>query len=212
MKELLTPPFLLEAHHQEQVIKHKNTVLSFNYSLDKSDGFINNVDIDKWINIHGYVGNLENQYAEPPIFGMDSDNIDENDPRLIFTKTYRVANEIVNHIQPLPSMVDSISFYGHSLSAADYSYFESLFDMYHIYSSNVSLYFYFGAFANSDDPAENEKNASMNNKLRRQMTTNVYNLLSHYGKSLRENHGNNLFHRLLLENRIHIIARKGDRR
>lgn len=212
LKELLTPPFLLEASHQKKAMKHKNSVLSFNYSLDKSDEFINNVNIDKWINIHGYVGNSENQYAETPIFGMDSGNIGEKDPRIIFTKTYRVANEIVNYVQPLPSVVESISFYGHSLSTADYSYFESLFDMYHIYSSNVSLYFYFGAFANSDDPIEDELNASMNNELRRQMTTNVYNLLSHYGKSLKENHGNNLFHRLLLENRIHIIAKKGDRR
>lgn len=212
LKALLTPSFLLEAPHQEQATKHKNSILSFNYSLSNDDDFINDVSIDRWINIHGYVGSKGNMDASLPIFGIDSTDIDENDPRIIFTKTFRVANGVVNHVQPLPKQVDSISFYGHSLSQADYSYFESLFDTYHIYSSDVSLYFYFGAFANSDDPEEDKINTSMNNELRRQMATNVYNLLSHYGKSLKENHGNNLFHRLLLENRIHIIARKGDRR
>lgn len=212
LKELLTPPFLLEASHQKKAMKHKNSILSFNYSLSNDDDFINDVSIDRWINIHGYVGSKGNMDASLPIFGIDSTDIDENDPRIIFTKTFRVANGVVNYVQPLPKQVDSISFYGHSLSQADYSYFESLFDTYHIYSSDVSLYFYFGAFANSDDPEEDKRNTSMNNELRREMTTNVYNLLAHYGKSLKENHGNNLFHRLLLENRIHIIERKGDRK
>lgn len=208
LDELLTPMFLLEWQHQKKSIKHTSSILSFNYSLDKSDDFVYNMNIDKWINIHGYVGNEKGEYANSPIFGIDSNNINESDPRIVFTKTFRVANGIVNYIQPLPKQVDSISFYGHSLSEADYSYFESLFDMYHVYSSKVSLYFYFGAFS----PESSIKWEEKNSKLRRQMTVKIYNLFSHYGKSLKENHGANLFHRLLLENRIHVIDRRGDRR
>lgn len=39
--------------------------------------------------------------------------------------------------------VDVITFIGHSLSRADYSYFETIFDKYHIYDSNTKLEFYY---------------------------------------------------------------------
>lgn len=197
------------------------TVLSFNYSLDIIDGFMEGVNrIKEWINIHGYVGNERKLCYRCPIFGIDSKQIDENDNRIIFTKTSRVANEITNFVKPLPQKVDHLVFYGHSLSEADYSYFESLFDMYDLYSSKISLYFYFAEYDvpkginKLDEHRKNivlEQIAENNDMLRREMTTKVYKLFNHYGRSLKQNHGDNLFHRLLLESRVHVIERHGDR-
>lgn len=195
----------------------EETVLSFNYSTSDDDNYVNNPNIREWINIHGYVGvnnSLSNSNYEKPIFGIDSSDISENDPRIPFTKTFRVATEINNHLKPLPPKVDALVFYGHSLSEADYSYFEALFDLYNIYSSKVILCFYYGTYCISNvlDAEKRRKREMLNNQLCKEITINIYNLLAHYGRSLRENHGENLFHRLLLEGRIHIIPREGDRK
>lgn len=192
------------------------TVLSFNYSSNISDNYINflKFNIHKWINIHGYVGKNENDYYEKPIFGIDSTEVLENDPRIIFTKTFRVATEINNHLESLPKTIDLLAFYGHSLAEADYSYFEALFDMYDLYSSDIVLCFYYGAYLVSDKMSSEEKQECKvkNNNLCIETTTNIYNLLRHYGSSLKENHGDNLLHRLLLEGRIKIFPREGDRK
>ena len=81
----------------------------------------------------------------------------------------------------------TLKFYGHSLSAADYSYFQSIFDYYNLYSnSNISLNFYYSE--------------------RHEQTDAIYRLINIYGKSLsNKEQGKNLIHKLLLENRLNII-------
>ena len=80
-----------------------------------------------------------------------------------------------------------IKFYGHSLSEADYSYFQSIFDYYHIYdNSNVSLLFYYSEGYEQID--------------------SIYKLINDYGKTMiNQDQGKNLIHKLLLENRLKII-------
>jgi len=40
-----------------------------------------------------------------------------------------------------PEKLGTINFFGHSLSKADYSYFQAIFDLYNIYSSEINLIF-----------------------------------------------------------------------
>lgn len=79
-----------------------------------------------------------------------------------------------------------IKFYGHSLSEADYSYFQSIFDYYDLYeNTNVSLTFYYSEGYEQNDA--------------------IYGLISEYGKTLtNKEQGKNLIHKLLLENRLKI--------
>ncbi len=79
-----------------------------------------------------------------------------------------------------------IKFYGHSLSEADYSYFQSIFDYYNLYSNDkVSLVFYYSKGYEQYEA--------------------IYKLINVYGRTLaNENQGKNLMHKLLLENRLKI--------
>ena len=72
-------------------------------------------------------------------------------------------------------------------SEADYSYFQSIFDYYNLYSnSNISLNFYYSEGYEQTDA--------------------IYRLINIYGKSLsNKEQGKNLIHKLLLENRLNII-------
>ena len=71
------------------------------------------------------------------IFGIDEKAI-ESDYLRIFTKTYRLMQSGDNISQGLPpkTKLEKIKFFGHSLSEADYSYFQSIFDYYEIYSNS----------------------------------------------------------------------------
>ena len=73
------------------------------------------------------------------------------------------------------------------MSEADYSYFQSIFDYYNLYSNNnVSLLFYYSEGYEQTDA--------------------IYNLINEYGKTLsNKEQGKNLLHKLLLENRLKII-------
>ncbi len=127
------------------------------------------------------------------IFGIDdtliqSENL--NSDLRLFSKTYRkmlVAGEPANILPPKDTKSLEIKFYGHSLSEADYSYFQSIFDYYDLYgNSNISLNFYYSKGYEQYD--------------------NIYALISAYGKSLNnKEQGKNLIHKLLLENRLKII-------
>ena len=50
-----------------------------------------------------------------------------DDPRIIFTKPFRLMDNHVNIIRSkkFQDDINVITFYGHSLASADYSYFES---------------------------------------------------------------------------------------
>lgn len=213
------------------------SVLSFNYTLLKDDisfyrikdifcskgkEFVDSKDytentldsiLDNWLNIHG------NAIDTSIIFGIDSNIVNnlkhsslEYNLEIKFTKTFRVAlNNSLRSINPLSNNINLITFYGHSLSSADFSYFESIFDMYNLYSSDLKLEFFYGTY----DFTWEEKNHkdidyfkllkyvnNQNDSIKQSLMTNIYNLLNDYGSSLSNNHGDNLLHRLLLEGRI----------
>ncbi|WLC95321.1 AbiH family protein [Limosilactobacillus reuteri] len=190
-------------------------VISFNYSLDArfgqmmiDDGFA----LNSWTNIHG-VASYNNKDAEhyinsihgtrlkklpSPIFGIDNHDILEdsfdNDLRLLFTKSYRLVNsEIHSQISSsICSDCDAIIFYGHSLGRADYSYFETLFDDSNLYHSKTRLIFY---YFEGDTPLEN----------RERYTSNVVSLLTNYGQTLSNIHGENIVNKLVLEHRLEVL-------
>ena len=218
------------------------SILSFNYTLTEentknikispSDTFMLStsdelstplVDIlNTWVNIHGKVDN-ERIHEKPIIFGIDLNtvnklNINSSECKLEvkFTKTFRTAiNNFSHSTISLPQTIDLITFYGHSLSSADFSYFESIFDMYNLYNSNLKLEFYYGTYSFLHEAFVHkieEKSKffkyfgdyinNQNDQNRQTLMTNVYRLLENYGSSLNNNHGSNLLHRLLLEGRI----------
>lgn len=172
---------------------HSVNILSFNYTalfdiLEVQSPCVYN-------NVHGKL--CLNQCSEKCsscniIFGIDDTFIqsqDENFEIHKFSKTYRkmLYANIETRVLPAKDNMLEIKFYGHSLSEADYSYFQSIFDYYNIYeNSKVSLMFYYSkGFEQTDE---------------------VYRLINNYGKTLsNKNQGRNLTHKLLLENRLKII-------
>lgn len=185
-------------------------VLSFNYTLSNQDDYIKTLNIEKWINIHGYLGAIFNgewKYTNIlPIIGIDSANIkDISDPKYSFTKTYRTLLRETTSQQKLPDTVNSIIVYGHSLSFSDYSYFESLFDMYDLYNSNLILKFYYGTFNFYNLPANSTERFQLEQKnleIQQNSVDQIMHLIMHYGATLHNNHGNNLYSKLILEGRL----------
>ncbi|EEJ71497.1 AbiH family protein [Lactobacillus ultunensis] len=192
-------------------------VLNFNYSLDESDFLemaIPNVHVNSWTNIHGIADYAKKSVqSSPPIFGIDShdifpsrrgEGVDFNDPRIFFTKAYRLINNHVNDIRnsSFQKNVDVITFMGHSLNKADYSYFETIFDMYDIFHSNVKLEFYYykgyNKFSIVEDPKLKIKQSE------RETIKKVVNLLTTYGETLKNEHGENIVNKLMLEQRLDV--------
>lgn len=181
-------------------------VLSFNYSLDEKfieiiDNEIDDYRLKSWSNIHGIAHHNRNPYYPAPIFGIDNhDILSQNsclDYRTLFTKPYRVIEGGINEVRDSGGYADTdlISIYGHSLGRADYSYFETLFDENKLYYSNCKIEYYYY-------PGENENSRLIN---RQEAITNLYNLLTDYGKTLSETHGSSIVSKLNLENRISVI-------
>ena len=85
-----------------------------------------------------------------------------------------------------------ISFYGHSLGRADYSYFETLFDDSNLYHSRTKLRFY---YYEGNDPLTH----------RQQYTYDVVKLLTDYGQTLSNIHGENIVNKLVLEHRLEVL-------
>jgi hypothetical protein len=176
----------------------QSKVLSFNYTYGPttysklSETELTN-KIKSYRNIHGSIDKKDNI-----IFGIDSLNISPSSEMYRFTKTYRImANNLNdNYIDILNDDVDTITFYGHSLAEADFSYFESIFDYYDIYDSKVTLEFYCVLYRNGFK--------SINNNLRRKNYEAICKLLYKYGESIGGMRGKNLVHKLLLENRLKI--------
>ena len=166
------------------------SILSFNYTgpFDISSKKIG--QRVAYTNIHGIC-----REGEEIIFGIDGKENLVNKIARPFTKTYRLlglggpkAQDIVR------SDTQCIKFYGHSLSDADYSYFQAIFDAVHLYSSDVSLVFFYRCF-DEKDPLNH----------RSEMMNKVINLLTAYGATLEnKDHGKNLIHKLLLEGRLSV--------
>ena len=159
----------------------KNEINKFK-NIQKYPTAVNIRSIEEVINIHGDYKN--------PIFGIDNQNVDES--MNIFTKTYRILSSDTIESFTLPSnkLLETIYFFGHSLSEADYSYFQSMFDYYSIYDSKIRLIFLYSYH----DGKEKSRQESR-----------VVKLINDYGKTLEnKDKGKNLLHKLLLENRIKI--------
>lgn len=168
-------------------------ILSFNYT-NLFD--ILNVEAPcTYSNVHGKLCGekcQENCNLCNIIFGIDDKTIQSNGENIdlrLFSKTYRkmVSANVPINILPPNNIPLQIKFYGHSLSEADYSYFQSIFDYYNLYSNyNVSLLFYYSEGYEQTDA--------------------IYNLINEYGKTLsNKEQGKNLLHKLLLEDRLKII-------
>ena len=130
------------------------------------------------------------------IFGIDQNKVETNSNAYQFTKTFRKMNEqekLLSHSLPNQSEINEIIFFGHSLSEADYSYFQSIFDYYDIYHSEVKLSFLYSEYGDESGHVG----------IRRRQIKNVTNLIRNYGDTMdNQNHGRNLVHKLLLENRL----------
>ena len=179
----------------------RKKIINFNYSIFLQDLIDRYKDIafseieiarrikpiESIVNIHGDFKN--------PIFGIDSLNSEEQFQN--FTKKSRILNNdtIENFELPKPGKLGTINFFGHSLSEADYSYFQSLFDYYDIYSSNIKLNFMYSEYDKNDLT-----------RAKRETHNNVVKLMNNYGEKLEnKDKGKNLLHKLLIENRIKLI-------
>lgn len=179
----------------------RKKIINFNYSIFLQDLIDRYKDIafseieiprrikpiESIVNIHGDFKN--------PIFGIDSHNSEEQFQN--FTKTSRILDNdtIENFELPKPEKLGTINFFGHSLSEADYSYFQSLFDYYDIYSSNIKLNFMYSEYDKNDLT-----------RAKRETHNNVVKLMNNYGEKLEnKDKGKNLLHKLLIENRIKLI-------
>lgn len=166
------------------------SILSFNYTgpFDISSNEIG--QRVAYTNIHGLC-----REGEEIIFGIDGKEKLVDEIARPFTKTYRLlslggpnARDVVR------SDTRCIKFYGHSLSDADYSYFQAIFDAVHLYSSDVSLVFFYRCFDEKDPLIH-----------RSEMMNKVVSLLTAYGATLENtDHGKNLIHKLLLEGRLSV--------
>ncbi|MCM0595759.1 hypothetical protein KAR63_06080 [Weissella uvarum] len=182
-------------------------VFSFNYTLPKSKRIAN------LRNLHGNIKD-ENEI----IFGIDNDSVFESESYasteyssskirehlLPYTKTYRNLSstnddDFSNKIAEL----EYIKVFGHSLSKADYAYYQSLFDANNLYDSDVKLiFYYYDHSATSGQSLDDIKNSFFKR---------VTNLITAYGESMpsaiqgKDNQqGRNLMHKLEMENRIKI--------
>jgi len=170
------------------------SVLSFNYTNPMD--FIH-IGLN-YTNVHGRLckNACTSCSTSKIIFGIDdtivsSDKYDTFDDLRIFSKTYRSLQPTGEKTKILPPKDKpvAIKFFGHSLSQADYSYFQSIFDYYDIYDkTDVSLEFCYSKGRLNSDKLDA-----------------VYKLINTYGTTLNnKDKGKNLIHKLLLENRIKI--------
>lgn len=170
-------------------------VINFNYTSE---------DIDRFYEFNNVHGSLKDENRI--IFGIDEnledekDNTDKKNNQEFFiiddyklTKTYKkisLDTLRASNIKPLPKEIKTIKFFGHSLNKADYSYFQSIFDHYNIYNSDVVLTFYYTNY--SDEALSNQIDG-------------MITLLKKYGSTMgNKDHGKNLLHKLSLEGRMKI--------
>lgn len=178
-------------------------VLSFNYTRAAENYQVGTAGERRQIwycNIHG-------RLTDEIIFGIDAMNHLEDLDVAQFTKTYRVLglrsggyrDGFSDEGSAIDQEISTIKFFGHSLGDADHSYFQSIFDIVHLYEGSAKLIFYYCPYKKADGGEVSESQA------RNEMTAKVLKLLNSYGKSLdNEYHGTNLVHKMMLEDRIAI--------
>lgn len=162
------------------------SVLSFNYTTSP-------VLRDAATNVHGTLMDRN------IIFGIDQNAVGADTPLFRFTKTFRKMIQVIDPERNKTYINDKdqlkkIIFYGHSLGEADYSYFQSIFDYYDIYASNIQLEFCCSTYGDKTSV-----------EVLSEMSILVGKLLSNYGPTMgNENRAKNILHKLMLENRLHI--------
>lgn len=166
-------------------------LLSFNYTTP-------DVGMEHRVNIHG---DLDGDI----IMGIDSENISAQSQLSLFkfTKTYRVMTQSAQRQDIVLSKdIKTISFFGHSLAAADYSYFQSIFDYFDIYANPVTLIFYYKVYLEKDSKGESIGMEASRVRQSNDQFKAVSKLLDTYGATFGDREGNNLLHKLLLEGRL----------
>ena len=164
-------------------------------------------------NIHG------NIHGGDIIFGIDSNSVDTDDsnyPGLVkFTKTYRLMalgkgskTKLVHpHVSGQPGSETSIiKFFGHSLGDPDYSYFQAIFDEVDLYGSDTRLVFYYNQNRLNENKDDKKSKNTTSENAQEEMFEKVNRLITTYGQTLdNKDHGRNLMHKLLLENRLQVV-------
>lgn len=170
-----------------------SSILNFNYTtpFNTEKSRLGIVDVR---NVHGLLGRTET------IFGIDGKDVAEDDPALPFTKTYRLMS-LVPYESETVKLCDSdtsyIKIFGHSLSRADYSYFQSIFDTVNLYGGDTKPVVMYKSYPNTPDGSIDEK------AILEELYSRISHLLLEYGKTLdNKDHGKNLMHKLLLEQRL----------
>lgn len=168
------------------LIESPHKIMSFNYTAP-----LKGIDIT---NVHGTLK------SGKIIFGIDQEKIDVDDAVFRFTKTFRQMTETPiskkngQSILPRKEELREIVFFGHSLSPLDYSYFQTLFDYYNLYDSDVKLIFFYKVYTGT---------TSLNMEL--DLSEKISKMLREYALSIdNEKKGKNLMHKLLLEKRLNI--------
>ena len=167
-----------------------NIVINFNYTnyLEKMDY------ISEMINIHGTFEN--------PIFGIDNTEIGNDREFYYLTKTSRVLfNNTIKEEFKLPNKIEisKICFFGHSLARADYSYFQSIFDYYDIYNSEVKLEFKYYNYIKDDKKLTDKEKKERKDEVKSNMHKSVIELMNDYGNTAsNKSRGQNLLHKLIL--------------
>lgn len=172
---------------------YDSSILNFNYTtpFKSEDPRLGIVDVR---NIHGSLGRTET------IFGIDGKDVAEDDPALPFTKAYRLLSLVPYESETVKLCdgdTDYIKIFGHSLSRADYSYFQSIFDTVDLYGGGTKLVFMYKDYPNKPDGSIDEQ------AIREELHSRISHLLIEYGSTLdNKDHGKNLMHKLLLEQRL----------
>lgn len=190
--------FIDKIHKVFQEDKNKiNIVINFNYTT-----YLKKMDyISEMTNVHGTFEN--------PIFGIDNTEIGNDREFYYLTKTSRVLfNNTIKKEFKLPNNIEisKICFFGHSLARADYSYFQSIFDYYDIYNSEVKLEFKYYNYIKNDEKLTDEEKEERKDEVKSNMHKGVIELMNDYGNTIsNKSRGQNLLHKLILENRIKIV-------
>lgn len=181
----------------EEEKNKRNIVINFNYTT-----YLREMDyISEMTNVHGTFEN--------PIFGIDNTEIGNDREFYYLTKTSRVLfNNTIKEDFKLPNKIEisKICFFGHSLARADYSYFQSIFDYYDIYDSEVRLEFKYYNYIKDKKELSDEEKEERKDEVKSNMHKSVIELMNDYGDTAsNKSKGENLLHKLILENRIKII-------
>ena len=160
--------------------------LSFNYTEPINSPYFNIT------NVHGTLK------SRRIIFGIDQTKVNPLEEIYRFTKTFRqmtetsIAKRSDELILPRKEEINEIAFFGHSLSKLDYSYFQTIFDFYDLYSSDVTLAFYYRLY-----------DGVTNLEMELDLSKKISAMLKDYSPSIgNENKADNLMHKLLLEKRL----------